>query len=148
MTLRCQRHLDRISTKSSLKWVGEKELKKLNLSEPGLFDLGRQNLRKLQRPLSEVAKIPVGDAVGSIAEEFAFSRLLFPEDWASMAKALSGKLVVMVPNPNLLVYGDGSSALKIDALRTLGAEAARRSEQPLSDTILVWTEKGWKELDR
>jgi hypothetical protein len=141
-------YLPVLNSKTSFKWVNDKILTKLGLTEEELFRLARANLRSALRPLEEVTTVPSPgqNAVGTLRDELAPSRLLFPEEWAPIAKKLGGKLVVMVPGSDVLIYGDGSSAARIDALRTLGRDLGRRAEQPLSDAVLLWTETGWQEL--
>ena len=63
-----------------------------------------------------------------------------------MAEELNGQLVVMVPTPDLLLYGDGSTPMAVDVLRKYGLEMARKSTRPLSPVVLRWTPTGWEEL--
>ncbi|MFT3831157.1 MAG: DUF1444 family protein [Opitutaceae bacterium] len=136
-----------INTPGSIKYVGENDLSKLGLDEAQLFALGEKNLRSLQKPFSEVAKVPPNSGLGVITEEFAASRLLFLHDWAAMAKAIGGNLVVMAPAFDTVIYGDGTSVVGVDALRTIGKRIAARSQVPLSSTILRYSGDHWEEID-
>ena len=128
----------------SIRFVNDKDLGKLSLSEEELFKLGEQNLRTNTRPLSEVAPTPTANSFGRIAgEDYASSRILFHDDWRDLSKKLNDKLVIMLPAPDVLLYGDGSTAVGIDALRTFAADVARKSSRPLSPLVLQWTEVGW-----
>jgi uncharacterized protein YtpQ (UPF0354 family) len=129
----------------SVRYVNDKDLVKLTLSEDQLFQLGMQNLRSQSRQFSEVAPVPKANSLGYIdGEDYASSRILFHDDWKILNSKLNNKLVVSLPAPNTLLYGDGSTSAGVDALRTLAADVARKSDRPLSLTLLQWTESGWE----
>jgi hypothetical protein len=50
----------------------------------------------------------------------------------------------MLPAPDVLLYGDGSTAVGLEAMRTFAADVARKSSRPLSSSVLQWTEDGWE----
>jgi len=131
----------------SVRFVGENDLLKLGVTEDELFKLGEKNLRATLRPLSEVAQIPVANSLGRVAgEDYAASRIILHADWKDIAAKLNQQLVVMVPAPDVVLYGDGSTPVGLDALRTLGMEIARKSSRPLSPLLLRWKESGWEQL--
>jgi len=131
----------------SIRFIGEKDLQRLGLDISGLFELGEQNLRASFRPLREVAQTPVANSFGRISgEEYASSRIIFHSEWKELAEKLNQQLVVMLPAPDLLLFGDGSTPASLDALRTFGMEAARRSQKPLSPALLRWTSSGWEQV--
>jgi uncharacterized protein YtpQ (UPF0354 family) len=131
----------------SIRFVGEKDLQRLGVDVDGLFQLGERNLRASLRPLREVAPTPVTHSFGRITgEEYASSRIIFHSDWSELAAKLNQQLVVMLPAPDVLLYGDGSTQVRIDALRTFGTEAARGSQRPLSPVLLRWTISGWEQV--
>jgi uncharacterized protein YtpQ (UPF0354 family) len=82
--------------------------------------------------------------LGTIQEEYAASRLILVSDWAALEKKLGGSLVVMAPSYDTVIYCDGSTARAIDALRTLGLQVAKRSQTPLSATILRFKGDRWE----
>ncbi|HSW06486.1 hypothetical protein [Aquabacterium sp.] len=131
----------------SVRFVGEKDLPKLQVTEDEVFKLGEQNLRASVKPLSEVTPVPGPNAFGSITgEDYASSRIAFHGDWKVLADKLNGHLIVMLPAPDILLYGDGSTPVGVEALRTFGREMAKKSSRPLSAAILRWTRSGWEEL--
>ena len=91
--------------------------------------------------------MPPKRGLGYIQEEYAPSRLAFHDEWASLAKKLKGKLVVMVPAPDLLMFVQGVDRISLDALHTIGLETGRKADRPLSDTLLKWTDAGWEEIE-
>lgn len=129
----------------SVRYVNDQDLVKLTLSEDQLFQLGMQNLRSNNRQFSDVAPVPKANSLGYIeGEDYASSRILFHDDWQILSSKLNNKLVVALPAPNILLYGDGSTSAGVDALRTLSSDVARKSGRPLSLTLLQWTESGWE----
>lgn len=128
----------------SVRFVNDADLVKLSLSEDELFRLGEQNLRSSIRPLPEVAPTPAAYSLGRIAgEDYASSRMLLHDDWRELSTKLNNHLVIMLPAPDVLLYGDGSTAAGVDALRTFAAQVVRMSSRPLSPLMLRWTEDGW-----
>jgi len=122
----------------------EADRKQLGLSADQVFDLALANLRQSLKPTAEVAKPVKPGALGTLQGEFyESSRLLLREDWAALAKAQGGVLVVALPAKDVLLYGADDSPAGLDALRTLAREVSRRSSGHLSDLLLRWTEGGW-----
>lgn len=131
----------------SIRFVGEKDLPKLQVTEDEVFKLGESNVRGSVKPLSEVAPPPGPNSFGTIAgEDYASSRIAFHDDWKGLSERLNGSLIVMVPAPDVLLYGDGSTPVGVEALRTFGREMAKKSSRPLSLVVLRWTPSGWEEL--
>lgn len=129
----------------SVRFAGEKDLPKLGLTEETLFSVGEENLKATSRPLAQVTPALKPNSLGSISgEDYASSRILFHEDWRELSEKLNGNLIVMIPAPDLLLYGDGSTTVGVEALRALGAEQARRTTRPLSLVVLRWTPSGWQ----
>jgi uncharacterized protein YtpQ (UPF0354 family) len=131
----------------AVRFVNDKDLAKLALTEEDLLRLGEKNLRSNAKPLSEVAPIPTANSFGRITgEDYAASRIIFHDDWREMNAKLNNKLVVSLPAPNVLLYGDGSTAVGVEALRAFAADVARKSSRPLSPILLQWAETGWQEF--
>ena len=131
----------------SLRFVNDRDLSKLSVTEDGLLALGEQNLRSSTKSLGEVAPTPTPNSFGRITgEDYASSRILFHGDWREMNAKLNDKLVVAVPAPDVLLYGDGSTSVGLEALRAFALETARKSSRPLSPALFQWTESGWQEL--
>jgi uncharacterized protein YtpQ (UPF0354 family) len=128
----------------SMRYVTNKDLTKLGLNEQELFQVGDANLRAGSKPLAEVTSTPGPSSFGSISgEDYASSRILDHDDWKAMSSKLHDFLIVMMPTPNLLLYGDGSTDDGKQALRTYATQVARKSDHPLSLVMLKWTDGGW-----
>jgi uncharacterized protein YtpQ (UPF0354 family) len=136
----------------SMRFIGERDLSRLGLTEEQLFALGASNVRALQRPLAEVVVVPPAkasgkDAVKQIAgDEFAATRLASLEDWRTLDGKLHHHLLVMIPSPDIVLYVDGSKAANVEALRREGLDQVRKSSRPLSSAVLRWTAAGWEEV--
>jgi hypothetical protein len=51
--------------------------------------------------------------------------------------------VVAVPANDVLLYVEGKDRVALGAIATLAGEAARRSQRPLSASLLAWVPGGW-----
>ena len=129
----------------SVRFVGERDLTRLGLTQTQLFALAEHNLRAAQKPLGEVAgdADPVGRITG---DEYASSRIAFLDDWRELAARLHGHLLVMVPRPDLVLYTDGSVPGHAEALRDQGKDLVIKADRPLSSALLRWTPAGWEEV--
>jgi hypothetical protein len=130
---------------SLLRYLSRGDAQKLGLSPEQAHALGLARLRAAQKPLGEVAKPVAAGRIGTLAgDSYASSRVLFPADWAPLARAQAGVLVVALPTTDTLLYGADASAAGLDALRTLAEELGRRAPNRLSALLLRWTESGWE----
>jgi hypothetical protein len=131
----------------TVRFASQGDLQRLGLMESTLFSVGEENLRSSIKPLPQVTPTPSANSVGSITgEDYASSRMLFHADWGEVAERLNGNLVVMIPAPDILLYGSGSTPFAVEALRTLGVEMAKRSPRPLSVVVFRWDPTGWQEV--
>ena len=129
----------------SARLVSEADCAALGLTPAEAYAAGLENLRRELKPFAQAAPpVRPGD-VGTIEGEFYESgRVLLHADWAPLARAQRGALVVALPAKNLLVYSADDSPAGIDALRLLSRDLAKRSPGPLSDVLLRWTPEGWQ----
>jgi uncharacterized protein YtpQ (UPF0354 family) len=134
-----------VDGKLTLRMALRKDLESLKLSEAQAFDAARANLAKELKPLASVLKPVQGKAIGFLEESaYESSRLIFHGDWRAFAAGVEGSLIVTAPTTNVLLYGSGATPEAVDAMRTLARSVARRSERPLSPSILRWTAQGWE----
>ena len=129
----------------SARLVGEADCQALGLTPDEAFAQGAANLRRQLKPLAQAAKAVAPGAFGTLEGDFYESgRVLLHDDWAPLARAQKGTLVVALPAKNLLIYSADDSPAGWDALRMLSRDVARRSPGPLSDVLLRWTPEGWQ----
>jgi hypothetical protein len=64
-----------------------------------------------------------------------------------LSRQYNGHLVVALPAPNLIIYGDGSSAEKRAALATLVKRVTQTATRELSTKLFRWTKEGWEVVE-
>ena len=137
-----------IDSPSSMRWASSRDLDALKLDSAALFELARANTHAQMQPLMSVATPATKGKIGVIdsADTYTASRMLFAADWAPLAKAQDGVLIVAVPRPATILYvgDDGPEAL--GALRALAHQQMATAAEGLSDQLLRWTPEGWKPL--
>ncbi len=135
-----------IDSPSSVRWASSHDLDALKLEPAALMDLARANTHAGMQPLVSVATPAPAGKIGAIdgADTYTASRLLFPSDWAPLAKAQGGVLVVAVPRPTTILYVGDDSAASLAALRDFARERAGRAPDAIGDLLLRWTPEGWK----
>jgi uncharacterized protein YtpQ (UPF0354 family) len=117
---------------------------KLHLSEDEAVALAERNLTAALRPLGAVVHDLPPNGIGIIDGDFYdSSRLLLHDDWGSLSLKMHGHLVVAVPANDVLLYGEGKDRVALGAIATFAAEAARRSQRPISVSLLNWVPGGW-----
>lgn len=130
---------------SSLRYVGEGELKRLGLTEAQLFEISRRNMLTALLPLKAIApRLPPNDFGRIEAEDHTASRVLMHEDWAELAAQMKESLIVMVPTPNNLFFTDSANVLQVLAMQRVGQDMYRASARALSLQLLRWTPSGWE----
>lgn len=132
---------------TSMRMFTNEDATKLGISEDEAIEVGRKNLRASLKPLSDYAPPTAEQSFRFLGDSpYESSRMLLHSDWAPVAKALGGSLIVGVPSPSLLVYGRGDSELAVGALRAFVRDALRKADRPLTASVFRWTEAGWEEL--
>lgn len=132
---------------TSMRMFTNEDAKKLGISEDKAIEIGRNNLRASLKPISDFPPPTAEQSFRYLGDSpYESSRMVLHADWAPVAKALGGSLIVGVPSSNLLVYGRGDSEIAIDSLRTFVRDAVRKTDRPLSTSLFHWTENGWEEM--
>lgn len=130
---------------SSMRMFSADDAKALDVSEAAAIEVARKNLRVDLRPLADYEWPSAPGSLGLISDSpYESSRLLLHDDWAPVAEALDGNLVVAIPASDALVYGRGDTEEALGALRTLVDDVTRRAERPISKTLFRWTSAGWE----
>jgi hypothetical protein len=135
-----------LDTPKALRPLNERDLKNLGMEQQALFSLGASNLQTSLAPLKEGAK-PAG--VGEIGTLdgglYEVSRVLLHEQWAELAAAQNGTLIVALPTSDRLLYVSEKTPKALDALLTLSKYTATRSSSPFAPNLLLsWTPQGWE----
>ena len=136
-----------IDSPTALRWASSHDLEALKLEPTALRELARNNTHADMQPLVSVAPPAPKGKIGAIdgADAYIASRLLFPADWAPLAKAQGGVLIVAVPRPTTILYLGDDGPTSVGALRALAHEQAQ-GRDAIGDMLLRWTPEGWKTL--
>ena len=137
-----------IDSPTSLRWANGHDADLLKLDPAALRELARANTHAGMAPLVGIAPPAPKGKIGAINgnDAYAASRLLFPADWAPLAKAQDGVLIVATPRPTMVLYVGDDGPESVAALRTLAHDTAQRFPDAIGDALLRWTPEGWKPL--
>lgn len=133
-----------LDTPNAARPLSSKDAERLKLSGDQLFALAAQNLRATLEPLSSKAK-PVGSGqVGTLQGGYYESgRIALLADWADLAAAQNGTLLIAAPSPDVILYISESTPAAIDALSAMAKTVAAKSRAPLSAAVMKWSADGW-----
>lgn len=134
-----------VDSERSARLLNEGDCETLGLSPEQALDVALANVRATLKPLADVAKPATRGAIRTLGGDFyESSRVLLPGDWASLAQAQGGVLIVALPAKDAVLFSADDSAAGLDALRTYARDVARRSPAPLTDILLRWSPAGWQ----
>ncbi|BAL96359.1 hypothetical protein [Rubrivivax gelatinosus] len=129
----------------SVKLLGSQQRDELGLADDEAFARGLKNLRDRLPPLAvEAPPLPPGRLGTMSPDYYQPSRLLLHDDWAGLAAAQGGVLVVAVPTTDRLLYSADDSPAALAALQVLVGETMARAPNPLSPQLLRWRHEGWE----
>lgn len=130
---------------SSIRMLADKQNKTLGLSADEVYELGMKNLRATLKPLMEVAKVAGQGQIGQLTGDvYQPSRLVLHDDWAPLAAAQNGTLIVVAPATNAVFYIGEDTPVAIDALRTLAKKVIAHAPNGLAVILLRWNAAGWE----
>lgn len=120
----------------------------IGLTKEQAIALGKSNVKGALPALGSVTRELPANGIGLLDSDFyESSRWLLHDEWEPLSKQYNGHLVVAVPAPNMVIYGDGSSAEKRTAIATLVKHAAEKAQRRLSTKMFRWTESGWEVVE-
>ncbi len=125
------------------------ELEPLEISAEQAKKIARQNVAEALGPLDAHIQALPEQGIGYIqtGNYYVSSYVLDAEAWRPVAARVRGRLLVAVPTRDLLIYADSASPHLDRVLEPILADMMRRSQVPLSKTILVWSPTGWTQWD-
>jgi uncharacterized protein YtpQ (UPF0354 family) len=129
----------------TIRMLNEKDDKALGLTADEVYQLGLKNTRGALKPLMQVAKAAKRAEIGQIVgDSYEPSRLVLHDEWAPLAAAQNGTLIVAAPATDAVFYIGEDTPVAIDALRTLARSFFSRAPNRLTQTLLRWNEGGWE----
>jgi hypothetical protein len=123
--------------------VMQRHLAQLGLAADALFSRCEANVAATEM-LDGVRDLPLGGIDMLVGDYYQSSLVTAHEAWRSVAARFGGKLLVVVPDPTVIIYAHGDSPELIARLLEIGKRAIQDSERPLSTEVLAWTPDGWK----
>jgi uncharacterized protein YtpQ (UPF0354 family) len=121
---------------------------KIGLTKDQAIALGKSNVKGALPSLSSVTSELPANGIGLLDSGFyESSRWLLHGEWEPLSKQYNGHLIVALPAPDLILYGDGSSAEKRAALATLVKRVTEKASRQLSTKLFRWTKTGWEVVE-
>ncbi len=130
-----------------LRIVTERDASKLGYAPEELFRRAERNtLQLLADEPGPTTPLPGEISMLDRGNRFEATRLLDAQEWAPVAKTVSGTLVVAAPEPRLVLYADTATEGALHLLRSMARRLLAATERPLSDSVLRWTARGWQRV--
>jgi hypothetical protein len=136
-----------VDTPTTFVFLNTDSLKKLGLTKEEAQQIALTNTRAAlaSKPLMDVATVAAAGRIGQLIGDFSYpSRLALFDTWAPLAKAQGGKLIVVAPATDTVLYSSDDSRAAIDALRAMARHLMTQAPHPLSDIVLRWMPTGWQ----
>lgn len=124
----------------SVAFLNELHLQRWGVTEPTLWGQAVRNLRA--RPLRSQPRV-LGSGASSLlivnaADGYAATRLLLPELFSAFAARTPGRMVIGVPNRDLLIAFSDADRRIFNQVRTQVETDARAQAHPLTDQLLTY----------
>ena len=127
--------------------VFEKDLAKIAISRDQALRTCRTNTRAGLPSLPHTPPSGGEPGAGTIGvlsgDPYESSYLILHDDWAPLARALGGRLLVAVPAADQILYTEDAGPAARDALSTLTLKAYGEADRAISKTVFRWTPTGW-----
>jgi hypothetical protein len=137
-----------ISGPSFTRYATADTLRILKLEEPAAYDLALKNTREAKAPILERALPLRGTRFQVLTEdELEPSRLLMHAEWAEVAKARPGDLIVSVPASNTVIFGSALTSDDIRTLRQIAINESRKAVRAVSPQLFRWQKDHWEVVE-
>ncbi len=121
------------------------DMAKLGLTEDQAVALAIKNVAAALPPI-EADTHPVQQTSFKMVggDFYDSSRMLLHDSWAKLSAEMGGHLVIAVPNPDLLIYGNGSGNAERIVFGGFVRMVLGKADKPISADLFEWTPGGWK----
>jgi uncharacterized protein YtpQ (UPF0354 family) len=133
-----------IDTPHGVSTLSHNDMAKLGLSEDQAIKTAIENVRSALPSLAAHTHEFKPGLTFATGDFYESSRLLLHDDWAAMSDAMHGHLVVAVPSPDVVIYGNGGGNGDIIVLSDFAKFAFDKAPKQLSSMLLHWTKAGWE----
>ncbi|CAN5789340.1 hypothetical protein BH11MYX2_BH11MYX2_02320 [soil metagenome] len=127
---------------SGMRMINNKDLKGLGMTQEQLHAFALANLAA-QYPKLELSELAPGMWTIEPGDYLDSARLALDDQWRAEAKKRGGTLTVSVPARSR-VFVTNEPKLR-DGFDKITQKAYAEEDHPLSQMVIVWTAKGWKE---
>lgn len=132
-----------IDTPNSIRALNQAGLKELGLSAEQLHATALKNLAE-SLPAIQFRRFTETQVYLVSGDDYASSQVLLAERWPAVAEKFGNRLLMAMPNRNLVFLADGGKPAGVRALRGIAAEAAGKYPYPISTALFEWSPAGWK----
>lgn len=130
-----------IDEAGGMRIINNRQLKQLGMTVEQLHSLSVTNLAA-QYPKLELADIAPGVWTIEPGDYLDSARLALSDQWRAEAKKRGGKLIASVPaRSRVFVSNDPKQRAGFE---TITKKAFVEEDHPVSQVMLVWTDKGWQ----
>jgi uncharacterized protein YtpQ (UPF0354 family) len=134
-----------IGAESEHRFVTEPDAAQMGLTPADIRTMAVENLRRITT--HKVKQSGKGPYILSVGGSYEASLLLLDEIWDSPAKMVAGDLVVVAPNPNLILFTGADSDAGVRGMMQYADREFKRSAVPISRTLLVRRKGKWQRFD-
>lgn len=137
-----------VDTPNSMLFVRGKELASLHMTHDQLFERARANMHAALKPLESVAPPAPNDQMGVVqGGDYELARIATPADWAPLARAQHGTLVIALPAIDIVLYASSTDPQVLKGLSAVSRKQAAAVPNPLApDLLLQWRGDHWEVL--
>lgn len=134
-----------VDSPTTARSAGQGDLTELGLDASQALAIGRKNIGTFAGSVeSQVEPTAVG-AIGTVSDNYYGSSLMLDiAGWQAVAARRTGRLVVSVPAPDVLLYKWLDTPEDLFAFEALTDHFFHGVERPLSDQIFGFTGTGWE----
>ena len=125
-----------------VEYLTQKHLDDAGFSEEDVRAAAAENIRARFDQISVESNEEAGISWILLDGYYESSLVLATEIWANVAPEY-GELIMIVPNRDYLVFGDGRDKQVRDILEQFATDVDQQFNGALTDEIYRWTDKGW-----
>ncbi len=135
-----------VDTPNSMLFVRHGQLAALGMTHEQLFARARANLRATLKPLAAAAPPIQPNEIGALqGGDYEIGRLATPADWAALAAAQHGALVVSLPANDIAMYAASDDPRILKALSDASRDEGGKVANPLAPgRLLRWASDRWE----
>lgn len=136
-----------IDNDDSIQVIPRGELEALALTDDEIFDQSLTNFSETLLPLLQREQTN-GAHMLLLDGNYEASLIAVGNYWDGEAERLGDSIVMVAPARDVVLYCKRSDTVCIDIIHDLAKENIKGLSNAISDTLLEWNNKGWREYSR